>query len=63
MSLPREQYPSESDLWSVMECMANICMRLEHGYSVMVNHNHREQYRSVVHLDIRPESSKHFIRF
>ncbi|KAM0184284.1 hypothetical protein ACHAPC_006045 [Botrytis cinerea] len=31
-----EQYPSESDLWSVMECMANICMRLEHGYSVML---------------------------
>ncbi|KAF5869745.1 uncharacterized protein Bfra_010945 [Botrytis fragariae] len=51
-----EQYLSENDLWSVMGCMAKICMRLEHGHTEDANHRGREQYQSVVHLDIRPES-------
>ncbi|KAF7882541.1 uncharacterized protein EAF02_005904 [Botrytis sinoallii] len=51
-----EQYLSENDLWSVMGCMAKICMRLEHGHSTDANHRLRDQYKSVVHLDIRPES-------
>ncbi|TGO47875.1 hypothetical protein BCON_0260g00110 [Botryotinia convoluta] len=51
-----EQYLSENDLWSVMGCMAKICMRLEHGHATKANHEFREQYQSVVHLDIRPES-------
>ncbi|TGO12183.1 hypothetical protein BTUL_0093g00320 [Botrytis tulipae] len=51
-----EQYLSENDLWSVMGCMAKMCMRLEHGDSSRANYKSREQYKSVVHLDIRPES-------
>ncbi|TGO23115.1 hypothetical protein BPAE_0143g00130 [Botrytis paeoniae] len=51
-----EQYLSENDLWSVMGCMAKICMTLEHGHTTKADHEFREQYQSVVHLDIRPES-------
>ncbi|KAF7896352.1 hypothetical protein EAF00_006366 [Botryotinia globosa] len=51
-----EQYLSENDIWSVMGCMARICMRLEHGHSTRASYESREEYKSVVHLDIRPES-------
>ncbi|CAD6445194.1 163185ac-775c-4048-b306-ccae59ca0c15 [Sclerotinia trifoliorum] len=50
------EYPSENDVWSVMECLARICMNLEHGYEARGLRADRKAFQPIAHLDIRPQS-------
>ncbi|ESZ92079.1 hypothetical protein SBOR_7536 [Sclerotinia borealis F-4128] len=50
------EYPSENDIWSTMDCLAKICMMLEHGDSRRSVRWGEDYFKSIVHLDIRPES-------
>lgn len=50
------RYPLEADVWSTMECFARICVILIDGDPPIPEH----ERQPIVHLDIRPESSKLF---
>ncbi|KAF7858514.1 hypothetical protein EAF04_009114 [Stromatinia cepivora] len=49
-------YPSENDIWSVMECLARICMNLEYGDETRSKVDGAKVFQPIVHLDIRPQS-------